>query len=140
MINVILQALLKYKLIFLHKYFCLRITINKKKDGKLVIWDGFSTNKEHVVTMPTTWVMTCAYAPSGSFITCGGLDNKITLYKITSDEDMSKQKRVIANHTNYISCNKFMYSDQQVKYKYKKINKLFFNNVFFFIKVVYRKR
>lgn len=64
--------------------------------------------------MPTTWVMTCAYAPSGSFITCGGLDNKITLYKITSDEDMSKQKRVIANHTNYISCNKFMYSDQQV--------------------------
>jgi hypothetical protein len=82
--------------------------------------------------MPTTWVMTCAYAPSGSFITCGGLDNKITLYKITSDEDMSKQKRVIANHTNYISCNKFMYSDQQVKYKYKKINKLFFNNVFFY--------
>ena len=84
------------------------------QDGKLVIWDGFSTNKEHLITMPTTWVMTCAYAPSGSFVTCGGLDNKITLYKITADEDMSKQKRVIANHTNYISCNKFMYSDQQV--------------------------
>lgn len=84
------------------------------QDGKLVIWDGFSTNKEHVVTMPTTWVMTCAYAPSGSFVTCGGLDNRITLYKITHDEDMSKQKRVIANHTNYISCNKFMYSDQQL--------------------------
>lgn len=84
------------------------------QDGKLVIWDGFSTNKEHVVTMPTTWVMTCAYAPSGLFVTCGGLDNRITLYKITHDEDMSKQKRVIANHTNYISCNKFMYSDQQL--------------------------
>ena len=85
------------------------------QDGKLVIWDGFSTNKEHLITMPTTWVMTCAYAPSGNFVTCGGLDNKITLYKITAEEDMSKQKRVIANHTNYISCNKFMYSDQQVK-------------------------
>ena len=66
--------------------------------------------------MPTTWVMTCAYAPSGNSITCGGLDNKITLYKITTDEDMNKQKRVIANHTNYISCNKFMYSDQQVNF------------------------
>ena len=108
-----MQALLKYKLI-LNYFFVYELLLIKKKDGKLVIWDGFSTNKEHVVTMPTTWVMTCAYAPSGSFITCGGLDNKITLYKITSDEDMSKQKRVIANHTNYISCNKFMYSDQQV--------------------------
>ena len=79
-----------------------------------MIWDAFSTNKEHVVTMPTTWVMTCAYSPSGSFVTCGGLDNKITMYKISADEDISKHKRVVANHTNYISCNKFMYSDQQV--------------------------
>ena len=65
--------------------------------------------------MPTTWVMTCAYSPSGSFVTCGGLDNKITMYKITADEDISKQKRVVANHTNYISCNKFIYSDQKVE-------------------------
>ncbi|CAF0913428.1 unnamed protein product [Brachionus calyciflorus] len=87
---------------------------SSSQDGKLVIWDAFSTNKEHVVTMPTTWVMTCAYGPSGNFVTCGGLDNKITLYKLSTDEDISKQKRVIANHTNYISCNKFLYSDQQL--------------------------
>ena len=84
------------------------------KDGRLVIWDAFTTNKEHIVTMPTTWVMTCAYSPSGQFVTCGGLDNKITIYKIAADEDISKNKKVVANHTNYISCNKFMYSDQQV--------------------------
>jgi len=89
--------------------------------------------------MPTTWVMTCAYAPSGSFVTCGGLDNRITLYKITHDEDMSKQKRVIANHTNYIACNKFMYSDQQVinpefNALYSKLNKMFF------MLAVYRQR
>ena len=65
------------------------------QDGKLVIWDGFSTCKEHVVTMPTTWVMTCAYAPSGAFVTCGGLDNRVTLYRVTHDDDMSKQKRVV---------------------------------------------
>lgn len=87
---------------------------SSSQDGKLVIWDAFSTNKEHVVTMPTTWVMTCAYAPNGNCVTCGGLDNKITLYKLSTDEDISKQKRVIANHTNYISCNQFVYSDQQL--------------------------
>ncbi|RNA01031.1 guanine nucleotide-binding subunit beta-5 [Brachionus plicatilis] len=87
---------------------------SSSQDGKLVIWDAFSTNKEHVVTMPTTWVMTCAYAPTGSCVTCGGLDNKITLYKLSTDEDISKQKRVIASHTNYISCNQFVFSDQQL--------------------------
>lgn len=94
------------------------------------------------MTMPTTWVMTCAYSPSGSFVTCGGLDNKITMYKITADEDISKQKRVVANHTNYISCNKFMYSDQQVEncffcylFQYWEIVQNFF---FIKFKVIYR--
>lgn len=106
-----------------------RHVASTSQDGKLMIWDAFTTNKEHVVTMPTTWVMTCAYSPSGGFVTCGGLDNKITLYKITGDEDLAKQKRVIASHSNYISCNKFMYSDQQVdnnkKNDYKQLKNRF---------------
>ena len=27
--------------------------------------DAFTTNKEHALTLPTTWVMGCAYSPSG---------------------------------------------------------------------------
>ncbi len=41
------------------------------------MWDAFTTNKEHAVTMPTTWVMACAYGPSGKVVACGGLDNKV---------------------------------------------------------------
>lgn len=37
----------------------------------MIIWDAFTTNKEHAVTMPTTWVMACAYAPSGTLVACG---------------------------------------------------------------------
>lgn len=92
-----------------------RHVASSSQDGKLIIWDAFTTNKEHLVTMPTTWIMTCAYSPSGTLVTCGGLDNKITLYKISGDEEMAKQKRVIAWHSSYISCNKFMFSDQQVE-------------------------
>ena len=32
----------------------------------MIVWDGYTTNKEHAVSMPTTWVMACAYAPSGN--------------------------------------------------------------------------
>lgn len=41
------------------------------KDGKLIIWDAFTTNKEQAVTMPTTWIMSCAYGPSGNIVACG---------------------------------------------------------------------
>lgn len=42
-----------------------RHLVSSSQDGKLIVWDAFSTNKEHAVTMPTTWVMACAYGPSG---------------------------------------------------------------------------
>lgn len=80
------------------------------QDGKVIVWDAFTTNKvnwrdyyysyliiehfgeilrvdnliylaysafsfdvyqEHAVTMPCTWVMACAYAPSGCAVACG---------------------------------------------------------------------
>jgi guanine nucleotide-binding protein subunit beta-5 len=48
-----------------------RHLVSSSQDGKLVVWDGFSTNKEYAISMPTTWVMTCAFAPSGSMICAG---------------------------------------------------------------------
>jgi len=48
-----------------------RHIVSSSQDGKLIIWDAFTTNKEHAVTMPTTWVMACAYAPSGNLVACG---------------------------------------------------------------------
>lgn len=37
----------------------------------MIIWDAFTTNKEHALTMPTIWVFACAYAPSGTLVACG---------------------------------------------------------------------
>jgi guanine nucleotide-binding protein subunit beta-5 len=48
------------------------------QDGKMIIWDAFTTNKEHAVTMPTTWVMACAYAPSGNLVACGLVSFNVT--------------------------------------------------------------
>lgn len=32
---------------------------------------SFDIHQEHAVTMPCTWVMACAYAPSGCAVACG---------------------------------------------------------------------
>lgn len=48
-----------------------RHIVSSSQDGKMIIWDAFTTNKEHALTMPTIWVMACAYAPSGTLVACG---------------------------------------------------------------------
>jgi guanine nucleotide-binding protein G(I)/G(S)/G(T) subunit beta-1 len=56
--------------------------VSASQDGKLLVWDGFTTNKIHAIPLRTTWVMTCAFAPSGNFVACGGLDNSCSIYNL----------------------------------------------------------
>ncbi|GLH13767.1 Guanine nucleotide-binding protein subunit beta-2 [Gryllus bimaculatus] len=91
-----------------------RHIVSSSQDGKMIIWDAFTTNKEHAVTMPTTWVMACAYAPSGNLVACGGLDNKVTVYPLSLEEDVSTKKKTVGTHTSYMSCCTFPNSDQQI--------------------------
>lgn len=91
-----------------------RHLVSSSQDGKLIVWDAFTTNKEHAVTMPTTWVMACAYGPSGNIVACGGLDNKVAVYPLCLDEDVATRKRTVGTHTSYMSCCLFPGSDNQV--------------------------
>lgn len=95
-----------------------RRLVSSSQDGKLIVWDAFPNNskQEHVVTLPTTWVMACSFAPSGNFIAGGGLDNKITAYPLYADDDsaLSLKKRPIGTHTSYTSCSMFLNNDQQI--------------------------
>ena len=88
-----------------------RHIVSSSQDGKVIVWDGFTTNKEHALTMPTTWVMACAYAPSGQMIACGGLDNKCSVVPLSFEEDILQKKRSVATHTSYMSCCTFLRSD-----------------------------
>jgi guanine nucleotide-binding protein subunit beta-5 len=91
-----------------------RHLVSSSQDGKLIVWDAFTTNKEHAVTMPTTWVMACAFGPSTQVVACGGLDNKVTIYPLTLEEDVATKKRTVGTHTSYMSCCLFPGSDNQV--------------------------
>lgn len=93
-----------------------RRIVSSSQDGKVIVWDAFTTNKEHGVTMPCTWVMACAYAPSGCAIACGGLDNKCSVYPLSLDknENLNAKKKSVAMHTNYLSGCTFTNSDMQI--------------------------
>uniref|UniRef100_A0A8D3E297 G protein subunit beta 5 n=1 Tax=Scophthalmus maximus TaxID=52904 RepID=A0A8D3E297_SCOMX len=94
-----------------------RRIVSSSQDGKVIVWDAFTTNKEHAVTMPCTWVMACAYAPSGCAVACGGLDNKCSVYPLSLDknENLAAKKKSVAMHTNYLSACSFTNSDMQVR-------------------------
>jgi len=80
------------------------------QDGKLMIWDGVTTNKRHMINLRSSWVMTCAYAPDGDFAACGGLDNLCSIYSIdfSTAETHDRPAKELARHDGYLSCCRFI--------------------------------
>ncbi|EDO37631.1 predicted protein [Nematostella vectensis] len=91
-----------------------RHLVSSSQDGKVIVWDAFTTNKEHAISMPTTWVMSCAYSPTGNLVACGGLDNKCSVFKLSYEDDHNARKHTVAMHTSYMSCCVFANSDHQI--------------------------
>jgi guanine nucleotide-binding protein G(I)/G(S)/G(T) subunit beta-1 len=87
--------------------------VSASQDGKLLVWDGLTTNKIHAIPLRSSWVMTCAYSPSGSFVACGGLDNICSVYNLRSKDIPIRVSRELNSHTGYLSCCRFL-NDRQI--------------------------
>jgi len=87
--------------------------VSGSQDGKLLVWDALTTNKTHAIPLRCSWVMTCAYSPSGTFVACGGLDNICSVYNLTSSENPIRVQRELSAHTGYLSCCRFV-NDRQI--------------------------
>jgi len=85
-----------------------RHIVSASQDGKLILWDSYTTNKVHAIPLRSSWVMTCAYAPSGSFVACGGLDNICSIYNLKTREGTVRVSRELNGHTGYLSCCRFL--------------------------------
>jgi guanine nucleotide-binding protein G(I)/G(S)/G(T) subunit beta-1 len=85
-----------------------RHLVSASQDGKLIIWDAYTTNKVHAIPLRSSWVMTCAYAPSGNFVACGGLDNICSIYNLSSREGPTRVARELSGHSGYLSCCRFI--------------------------------
>ncbi|XP_036394157.1 guanine nucleotide-binding protein G(I)/G(S)/G(T) subunit beta-3a isoform X1 [Megalops cyprinoides] len=85
-----------------------RLCVSASQDGKLIVWDSYTTNKVHAIPLKSSWVMTCAYAPSGNMVACGGLDNMCSIYNLKGKDGNVKVMRELAAHTGYLSCCRFL--------------------------------
>lgn len=82
--------------------------VSASQDGKLIVWDAYTTNKVHAIPLRSSWVMTCAYSPSGFHVACGGLDNICSVYNIKNSQAPVKVNRELNAHTGYLSCCRFV--------------------------------
>jgi len=87
--------------------------VSASQDGKLLVWDGLTTNKVYAIPLRSSWVMTCAYSPSGGLVACGGLDNICSIYNLRSRDAPIRVSRELSSHTGYLSCCRFL-SDRQI--------------------------
>ncbi|KPP78252.1 guanine nucleotide-binding protein subunit beta-4-like [Scleropages formosus] len=78
-----------------------RLLVSASQDGKLIIWDSYTTNKMHAIPLRSSWVMTCAYAPSGNYVACGGLDNICSIYSLKTREGNVRVTRELPGHTGH---------------------------------------
>lgn len=82
--------------------------VSASQDGKLIIWNGNSTNKMHSIPLRSSWVMTCAIEQGeAKMVACGGLDNLCSIYAVT-DQEAVRASKELAGHDGYISCCRFM--------------------------------
>uniref|UniRef100_A0A3B3B8E7 Guanine nucleotide binding protein (G protein), beta polypeptide 2 n=1 Tax=Oryzias melastigma TaxID=30732 RepID=A0A3B3B8E7_ORYME len=66
----------------------------------------------HAIPLRSSWVMTCAYAPSGNYVACGGLDNICSIYCLKTREGNVRVSRELPGHTGYLSCCRFIDDNQ----------------------------
>lgn len=74
-------------------------------------------HKIYAIPLRSSWVMTCAYSPSGAFVACGGLDNICSVYKLPKQHEYMPNSTLnpeeLAQHEGYLSCCRFI-SDTKV--------------------------
>uniref|UniRef100_A0A6G3MFR8 Guanine nucleotide-binding protein G(I)/G(S)/G(T) subunit beta-1 (Trinotate prediction) n=1 Tax=Henneguya salminicola TaxID=69463 RepID=A0A6G3MFR8_HENSL len=79
------------------------IIVSASQDGKLIFWDSYTTLKRSTIPLKSSWVMSCAFSPSGNYVACGGLDNICTIYDLMGNESKARIKREFVYHQGYIS-------------------------------------
>jgi len=90
------------------------LIVSASQDGKLIVWNGLTTHKLFVIPLQSQWVLTCAFAPGGRSVGCGGLDNTLYIYTLNEDESIpSSATYSFKGHEGSLSRVRFI-DDEQV--------------------------
>mmetsp|Transcript_66 Transcript_66/g.98 ORF Transcript_66/g.98 Transcript_66/m.98 type:complete len:346 (+) Transcript_66:380-1417(+) len=87
--------------------------VSASQDGKLIVWNGNTTNKIQAIPLRSSWVMTCAFEQvENKLVACGGLDNMCSIYPLTQDSTLNRATCELAGHDGYLSCCRFLDQNQ----------------------------
>jgi len=85
--------------------------VTASQDGKIILWNSYTTNKKLAISLQMGWVMALDYSPSGNFIASGGLDNVCSVFRITEETvgwDTRTAFAELRQHEGYVSDCKFV--------------------------------
>eukprot|EP00035_Acanthoeca_spectabilis_P024042 m.452064 g.452064 ORF g.452064 m.452064 type:complete len:345 (-) comp20262_c0_seq1:270-1304(-) len=89
-----------------------RHLVSASQDGNLLVWDAVMQQKTRLIPLKSSWVMTCAYSPTGRHVASGGLDNIATIYNVDDQiRTPGEHAQILGGHTGYISCCRFLPPD-----------------------------
>lgn len=82
--------------------------VSASQDGRMIVWNSRNGYKIHAIPLTSNWIMTCAFAPSGGMVACGGLDNTCSIFNIQgkdSSPEVSdiKVSKALVGHNGYLS-------------------------------------
>lgn len=80
--------------------------VSVSQDGKLMVWNGVTTNKIQSIPLASSWIIACSFEKQGNqHISCGGLDNICSIYKIGTIGPARNTRPIasLSGHTGYIS-------------------------------------
>ena len=83
--------------------------VSASQDGKLIVWNAYSTNKVQAIPLRSSWVMSCAFEQTkGNLVACGGLDNMCSIYNLQQAQQQSRAQQELVSHDGYLSCCRFI--------------------------------
>ncbi|GJN23793.1 hypothetical protein PR202_gb11472 [Eleusine coracana subsp. coracana] len=80
--------------------------VSASQDGRLIVWNALTSQKTHAIKLHCPWVMTCAFAPNGQSVACGGLDSACSIFNLNSQTDRDGNmpvSRILTGHKGYVS-------------------------------------
>mmetsp|Transcript_35849 Transcript_35849/g.73064 ORF Transcript_35849/g.73064 Transcript_35849/m.73064 type:complete len:358 (+) Transcript_35849:88-1161(+) len=82
--------------------------VSASQDGKLIVWNGVTSNKVQAIPLRSSWVMTCAFEDrENEMVACGGLDNLCSIYNLNQPQVL-RASRELSGHDGYLSCCRFV--------------------------------
>ncbi|KAI6701210.1 hypothetical protein NL676_015534 [Syzygium grande] len=80
--------------------------VSVSQDGRFIVWNALTSQKTHAIKLPCAWVMTCAFAPNGQSVACGGLDSVCSIFNLNSPVDRDGNlpvSKMLSGHKGYVS-------------------------------------